>query len=66
VTHVRSGTDCRIGVAISQDERESASELKHQADAAMYAAKRAGGDRVRLFEANTASVLERLCPPWDR
>lgn len=45
-----------IGVAISQDERESASELKHQADAAMYAAKRAGGDRVSLFEANTASV----------
>jgi diguanylate cyclase (GGDEF)-like protein len=37
-----------IGVAIFQDFGSTASELKHQADAAMYAAKRAGGGRVRF------------------
>ena len=39
-----------IGVAIFQDLGGTASELKHQADAAMYAAKRAGGGQVSFFE----------------
>jgi len=39
-----------IGVAIFQDFGGTASELKYQADAAMYAAKRAGGGQVSFFE----------------
>jgi GGDEF domain-containing protein len=39
-----------IGIAIFQDFGSTASELKHQADAAMYAAKRAGGGQVSFFE----------------
>jgi diguanylate cyclase (GGDEF)-like protein len=39
-----------IGVAIFQDCGDTASGLKHQADAAMYAAKRAGGGQVNFSE----------------
>ena len=39
-----------VGVAILHDVEDSASGLKHQADAAMYAAKRAGGNRVSFSE----------------
>jgi diguanylate cyclase (GGDEF)-like protein len=35
-----------IGMATFPDSGSSATELKHQADAAMYAAKHAGGDRI--------------------
>jgi len=35
-----------IGVAIYQEVGVTANELKHRADAAMYAAKRAGGNRI--------------------
>ncbi len=39
-----------VGVAIAQNGEGSASELKHQADAAMYEAKRAGRNQVRFSE----------------
>ena len=35
-----------IGLAIYPDIGSNAKDLKHQADAAMYDAKRAGGNRV--------------------
>ena len=39
-----------IGVAVFQDVSDTATELKHQADAAMYAAKRAGGGQISFSE----------------
>jgi diguanylate cyclase (GGDEF)-like protein len=39
-----------IGVAVFQDVGDTAGELKHQADAAMYAAKRAGGGQISFSE----------------
>jgi two-component system cell cycle response regulator len=38
-----------IGMAIFPETAASASTLKHQADAAMYTAKRAGGDQVSTY-----------------
>ena len=36
-----------IGMAIFPESGSNANELKHQADAAMYDAKRAGGNKIR-------------------
>ena len=42
-----------VGLAIFPEDGESLHELKHQADAAMYAAKRAGGNQVRFSSSLT-------------
>jgi diguanylate cyclase (GGDEF)-like protein len=48
-----------IGMAIFPETAASASALKHQADAAMYTAKRAGGDQVSTY---TQPTLLTICP----
>jgi len=39
-----------IGVSVHDRSRNTPSEMMREADAAMYAAKRAGGDQTRIFD----------------
>lgn len=50
-----------MGVAVARDAMTDAHELLRDADAAMYRAKEAGGDRTELFDASLrAAVVQRL------
>jgi diguanylate cyclase (GGDEF)-like protein/PAS domain S-box-containing protein len=50
-----------VGVAVSKSDGESAEDLMRDADAAMYAAKRAGKGRLELFEPSMhVAAIERL------
>ncbi len=61
LTHAEVTVSASIGVAVTSDSRYRASDLLHDADAAMYRAKRRGGARHELFdEAMHTQAASRL------
>jgi diguanylate cyclase (GGDEF)-like protein len=49
---------CSIGVSLFHDHESTIDSILKQADTAMYAAKKQGGDNVRLFNPHMQTALE--------
>ncbi|MEJ5945600.1 sensor domain-containing diguanylate cyclase [Pseudokineococcus basanitobsidens] len=68
-TYSLTGTDLRVGVSVGvahlavEDTTPTAAELLRRADAAMYAAKRAGKGRIVTHDEAVAAALARLPRP---
>ena len=61
LTHAEVTVSASIGIAVTDRSSERASSLLHDADAAMYRAKRRGGGRHELFdEAMHTQAVSRL------
>ncbi len=61
LTHAEVTVSASIGIAVTSDPSEHAPNLLHDADAAMYRAKRRGGARHELFdEAMHTQAVSRL------